>query len=142
MTKPRKMDAGGAKRSLGADPAAVRQRVEALERVLERSFVLPGTNRPVGLDAVLGLVPVVGDTISAALGLYLVWEARNLGMSRFQLARMFGNVGFDWLVGLVPVAGDAFDFVFRSNSRNLKIILRHLDRHHPSTRTIEINEKV
>lgn len=122
---------------LGRDPASIRRRLEALERVLERAIVVPGTGRAVGIDAVLGLIPVAGDTLSAAIGLYLVWEGRNLGMNRFQLARMFGRVGFDWLVGLVPVAGDVFDFVYRSNSKNLKSILRHLDRHHPGTRVIE-----
>lgn len=122
---------------LGNDPAAIRQRVETLERVLERSFTLPGINRQVGLDAIVGLVPVAGDLVSAAVGLYLVWEARNLGMSKFQLARMTANVGVDSLVGAIPIAGDLFDFVFRSNSRNLKIIRRHLDKHHPHTRVIE-----
>lgn len=122
---------------LGRDPAAVRQRVEAMERVLERAFTVPGINRKVGLDAVVGLVPVAGDVVSAALGLYLVWEARNLGMSKWQLARMTANVGFDTAVGAIPFAGDLFDFVFRSNSRNLKIVRRHLDKHHPETRVIE-----
>lgn len=122
---------------LGNDPMAIRQRVEALERVLERSFTVPGTNRPIGLDAVVGLVPVAGDVIAAALGLYLVWEARNLGMSKFRLARMLANVGFDTAVGAIPVAGDLFDFIFRSNSRNLKMIRAHLDKHHPHTRIIE-----
>lgn len=122
---------------LGTDPESVRRRVEALEKLLERAFVIPGLNRPVGLDAIAGLIPVAGDTITAALGIYLVWEARNLGMSRLQLLRMTGNVGFDWLVGLVPFAGDVLDFVFRSNSRNLKMIRRHLDRHHPATRILE-----
>jgi hypothetical protein len=122
---------------LGGDPASVRRRVEALERVLERSFVIPGLRRQVGLDAVVGLIPVAGDAVAAVMGLYLVWEARNLGMSRWQLARMTANVGFDTLVGAVPVAGDLFDFLFRSNSRNLKIIRKHLDKHHPHTRVIE-----
>jgi len=122
---------------MGSDPASVRLRVEAMEKVLERSFTLPGVNRPVGLDAVVGLVPVAGDLIAAALGLYLVWEARNLGMSRFKLARMVANVGFDTMVGAVPVVGDVFDFLFRSNTRNLKMIHRHLDKHHPHTRIIE-----
>lgn len=122
---------------LGSDPASVRQRIEALEKVLERSFTLPGTRQPIGLDAIVGLVPVAGDVVSAALGLYLVWEARNLGMSKFRLARMLANVGFDTAVGAIPVAGDVFDFVFRSNSRNLKMIRRHLDKHHPHTRVIE-----
>jgi hypothetical protein len=121
----------------GNDPAAIRARVETLERVLERSFTVPGINRQIGLDAIVGLVPVAGDLVSAAVGLYLVWEARNLGMSKFQLARMTANVGFDSLVGAIPVAGDLFDFVFRSNSRNLKLIRRHLDKHHPQTRVID-----
>jgi len=122
---------------MGKEPAAIRQRVEALERVLERSFTVPGLNRSVGLDAIVGLVPVAGDLISAAMGMYLVWEARNLGMSKFQLARMTANVGFDTLVGAVPVAGDVFDFMFRSNTRNLKLIRRHLDKHHPHTKVID-----
>jgi hypothetical protein len=122
---------------LGNDPAAIRQRVESLEKVLERSFTIPGTKQPVGLDAIVGLVPVAGDVIGAALGLYLVWEARNLGMSKFKLARMLANVGFDTAVGAIPLAGDVLDFVFRSNSRNLKMIRRHLDKHHPHTRIIE-----
>ena len=122
---------------LGRDPLSVRRRIEALEQVLERAFVIPGINRPVGLDAIAGLVPVAGDIVAAGLGLYLVWEARNLGMSKFQLARMIGNVGFDTLVGAVPVAGDLFDFLFRSNTRNLRIVRKHLDRHHPATRIVE-----
>ena len=122
---------------LGTDPASVRRRIEALEQLFERSFVIPGINRPIGLDAIVGLLPVAGDTIMALAGLYLVWEARNLGMSKWQMARMTGNVAFDWLLGSVPVAGDVFDFLFRSSSRNLRIIRRHLDRHHPSTRIIE-----
>ncbi len=80
---------------LGTDPASVRRRIEALEKLLERAFVIPGINRPVGLDAVVGLLPVAGDTIAALMGLYLVWEARNIGMSKWQLARMLGSVGTD-----------------------------------------------
>jgi hypothetical protein len=122
---------------LGNDPIAIRQRVEAMEKVLEGAFTVPGTTKSFGLDAIVGLVPVAGDVISAALGLYIVWEARNLGMSKFRLARMIANVGFDTAVGAIPVAGDVFDFLFRSNSRNLKMILQHLDKHHPHTRVIE-----
>jgi len=115
----------------GRDPAAVRQRIEAMEHLLERSFVVPGINRPVGLDAIAGLIPVVGDILAAALGAYIVWEANNLGLPRWKLWRMAGNVAFDTAIGAIPVAGDVFDFLFRSNTRNLKIVKRHLDRHHP-----------
>jgi hypothetical protein len=122
---------------LGTDPASVRQRVEAMERILERLFVIPGTKRQVGLDVILDLVPVVGDLAAAALGAYIVWEAKNLGMSKTQIARMAGNVGFDWLLGLIPWVGAIPDFFFRSNTRNLRIIKRHLDKHHASTATVE-----
>lgn len=122
---------------MGKDPHSVRQRVEALEQLLERSFHIPGTKIPFGLDSVVGLVPVLGDVVTAAMGAYMVWEARNLGMSKWQLLRMSANVGIDTALGAVPLLGDAFDFLWRSNSKNLRIIKRHLDKHHPGTRVIE-----
>lgn len=131
--RPRRL---GPEMPLGNDPGSVRRRVEALEQLLERSIRVPVLGR-VGLDGILGILPVGGDIISAIMGLYLVWEGRNLGMSRWQLARMVGNVGFDAALGAVPLAGDLADFVFRSNSRNLRILRRHLDRHHPETRVLE-----
>ena len=123
--------------SLGTDAQSVRQRVEALEKIMERLFVIPGTNRAVGLDVILDLVPVVGSTAGAVIGAYMAWEARNLGMSKTAMARMAGNVGVDWLLGLIPWIGAVPDFFFRSNSRNLRIIKRHLDKHHPSGATVE-----
>ena len=122
---------------IGRDPASVRRRVEAMEKLLERMFVVPGINRPIGLDVVLDLVPVAGDVIAAALGAWMVWEARNLGMPKWQIARMGGNVGFDFLLGAIPLIGAIPDFFFRSNSRNLKIIRKWLDKHHPASRMIE-----
>ncbi|MGE4321536.1 MAG: DUF4112 domain-containing protein [Sphingobium sp.] len=123
--------------SIGRDPAAIRRRIEMMEALLERMFVIPGTKQRVGLDSLAGLVPVVGDIVTAVMGAWIVWEARNLGMSKWQIARMAGNVGIDTLIGAIPFAGDLFDFLYRSNSRNLRIIRRHLDRHHPATATIE-----
>ena len=121
----------------GRDAASVRRRLEAMEMLLERAFVLPGTNFRVGLDAIVGLVPVLGDLVTTAMGAWLVWEARNLGMSRFHLMRMAGNVAVDTAIGAVPLVGDLFDLAFRSNSRNLRILKRWLDKHHPETATLE-----
>lgn len=118
-------------------PAAVRARIEAIEVILERSFRIPGINYRIGLDAIIGLLPVGGDIIAGIMSAYMIWEARNLGMSRLQMLHMAGNTLFDTTLGAVPLLGDALDFVFRSNTRNLRIIKRHLDRHHPSTVTIE-----
>ena len=108
--------------NIDRDPRAVRARVEALEILLERSFHVPGTKIPVGLDTVIGLVPVLGDLITAAMGAYMVWEARNLGMSKWALTRMTANVGIDTVLGMVPLLGDIFDFMWKSNSMNLRII--------------------
>jgi len=137
MQQATRMDSLAGGLPMGSDPASVLRRVELLERLLERSFVIPGVNRPVGLDAIAGLVPVAGDALTAVMGIYLIWEARNLKMSRWQMVRMSGNVAVDTLLGMVPFAGDLFDFVFRSNSRNLKIIRRHIERHHPHLRVID-----
>ena len=122
---------------MGSDPHSVRARVEAMEKLLERAFHIPGTKIPFGLDTVVGLVPVLGDVVTAAMGAYIVWEARNLGMSKWQLIRMAAKVGVDTAIGAVPLLGDVFDLVWRSNSKNLRIIKKHLDKHHPGTRIIE-----
>ena len=122
---------------VGRDVESVRKRIEAMEHLLEGLFRIPGTNQKIGLDVILDLIPVGGDAIGALMGAWIVWEARNLGMSKMQIARMSGNVGLDFLLGLVPVVGAIPDFLFRSNTRNLKMIRRHLDKQHPATAIID-----
>ena len=122
----------------GSDPQSVRSRVESMERLLERAFTIPGTSRQIGLDVVLDLVPFAGSTAAAILGAYMAWEARNLGMSKWQMTRMAGNIGLDWLFSLIPWVGAIPDFFFRSNTRNIRMIKRHLDKHHAGSATIEI----
>ncbi|MBA2771769.1 MAG: DUF4112 domain-containing protein [Sphingomonas sp.] len=124
-------------RGLDTDPQSVRARVEVLERVMERLVVVPGLNRPVGLDVILDFVPFAGPTAAAAIGAYLAFEARNLGMSKMQMARMGGNIGIDWLLGMIPIVGAIPDYFFRSNTRNLRIIKRHLDKHYPGGATVD-----
>jgi len=121
----------------GTDAASVRARVTAMEKLLERSFVIPGVNMPIGLDALVGLVPVLGEIVTTAMGAYVIWEARNLGLPKWKLARMGLNVLFDTAIGAIPLVGDAADVLFRSNTKNLRIILKHIDKHHPETRVIE-----
>jgi hypothetical protein len=130
-------DAVASRLPIGRDPASVRRRLEAMEKLLERMFVIPGINRPIGLDVILDVLPVAGDLIGTALGAWMVWEARNLGMPKWQIARMAGNVGVDTLLGAIPWVGAIPDFFFRSNSRNMRIIRKWLDKHHPASRTIE-----
>jgi len=141
MVKPSAADFDAITRTIGlggSDAAAVRKRVEAMEKLLEGLFTIPGTNRKVGLDVILDFIPVGGSVIAAIMGSWLAWEARNLGMPKHAYVRMAGNIGFDALLGAIPFVGAIPDFFFRSNTRNLKIIKKHLDRHHPSTAVIDI----
>lgn len=121
----------------GRDPASVRRRIEAMEKLLEGIITIPGTNQRVGLDVILDLIPVGGSVIAAAMGSWMAWEARNLGMPKNAIVRMAGNIGVDALLGAIPLIGAVPDLFFRSNTRNLKIIKKHLDKHHPGTVIIE-----
>jgi uncharacterized protein DUF4112 len=103
-------------------------RLDALAKLLDVAFILPGTNIRYGIDGLIGLVPVVGDIITTAISLWLVREARALGAPWHLTARMLGNVALDGVVGLVPLAGDAFDVMFRANVRNVRLLRRWMDK--------------
>jgi len=103
------------------------KRLEAMARLLDVAFILPGTNIRYGIDGIIGLVPVIGDIVSTALSLWLVREARALGAPWHVTARMLGNVAFQGVVGTVPLAGDAIDVLFRANMRNARLLRRWLE---------------
>ena len=103
-----------------------RERLIVLSRLMDSAVDLPMLRTTVGLDALLGLLPVVGDLVSAGIGLYLVREARILGASRTLRARMIGNLLADVAIGALPVAGDIADLYFRAHRRNLKLLQREL----------------
>ena len=104
------------------------KRLEAMAKLLDVAFILPGTNIRYGIDGIIGLIPVVGDIIATALSLWVVREARALGAPWHVTARMLGNVAVDGVVGIVPFAGDAFDVMFRANMRNVRLLRRWLDK--------------
>jgi len=103
-------------------------RLEALSKLLDVAFTLPGTNIRYGIDGLIGLIPVVGDIITTAISLWLVQEARALGAPWHVTARMLGNVALDGVVGIVPLAGDAFDVMFRANVRNVRLLRRWMEK--------------
>jgi hypothetical protein len=103
-------------------------RLDAIAKLLDIAFVLPGTRIRYGVDGIIGLIPVVGDIIATALSLWLVREARALGAPWHITARMLTNVAIQGVVGTVPVAGDAFDVLFRANIRNVRMLRRWMDR--------------
>jgi Domain of unknown function (DUF4112) len=104
------------------------KRLDAVARLLDIAFILPGTKIRYGIDGIIGLIPVVGDILATALSLWLVREARALGAPWHVTARMLGNVAIQGVVGVVPVAGDAFDVLFRANMRNARMLRRWMDR--------------
>lgn len=101
-------------------------RLEALARIMDSAFQIPGTNIRMGVDALLGLLPGIGDAISATISSYLIWEAKRLGASKILLARMAGNVAIDTVVGAIPLAGDIFDVAYKSNMKNITLLKRHV----------------
>ena len=103
-------------------------RLDALAKLLDVAFILPGTNIRYGIDGIIGLIPVIGDLFATAFSLWLVREARALGAPWHVVARMLGNVTVDGVVGLVPFAGDAFDVLFRANMRNVRLLQRWMDK--------------
>lgn len=108
-------------------------RLKKLEQRLDRQFSLFGVQ--FGLDGIIGLVPVVGDIFTGAMGLYLILEARRLGAKRWTMARMLTNWALDFGLGAIPVVGDFFDIAFKSNSKNLRLLIADLEK-----RAVELRE--
>ncbi len=104
------------------------ERLRTLSRLLDNAFVIPGTKYRIGLDAIVGLVPGIGDAISAVFSLYIVFQAARMGVPRATLVRMLVNVGVDTVIGEIPLLGDLFDVGFKSNMRNLSLIEQHVQR--------------
>jgi hypothetical protein len=103
-------------------------RLDAIAKLLDVAFILPGNNIRYGIDGLIGLIPVIGDLITTAISLWLVREARALGAPWHITARMLANVAVDGVVGMVPLAGDAFDVMFRANVRNVRMLKRWMDK--------------
>ena len=111
-----------------AEVQAAVARITAIAKLMDSLFAIPGTRIRLGLDALIGLVPVVGDLLSQAVAMYLIWEAKQLGVSKLTLWRMLANSLIDTAIGAVPLVGDAFDVAFRANMKNLRLLQRHLEK--------------
>lgn len=118
------------KHNLPIERLARLRRMRGLARLMDTALRIPGTRVSLGADSVLGLVPGIGDFAAAAVSLVIVNEARRLGVPNDKLVRMLFNVGFDTVAGSVPVLGDVFDVYFKSNHRNLQLVLDHFGLDH------------
>ncbi len=104
------------------------RRMQIVANLLDSAFVIPGTKQRVGIDAIIGLVPGLGDIATTVLSSYIIWEARNLGVSKFAISRMAANLAVHAAVGSIPLVGDIFDAFFRVNQRNMRIVRAQLER--------------
>ena len=100
-------------------------KLEQLADLMDNRFVIPGTDIRVGLDAILGLIPGIGDTASLAVSGYIVHKARKAGVHPWLLSRMTWNIFIDWLIGLVPLVGDIFDVSIKANKKNVELLRAH-----------------
>ena len=103
-------------------------RLDRLARLLDTAISIPGTKIRFGADAIVGLVPGIGDAVTTGLSAYIVYEAHRLGVPRPLLARMVANVAADGLLGAVPIVGDVFDVMWKANRRNLRLLREHFER--------------
>lgn len=107
-------------------PDSRANRMRVLAKLLDNSIAIPGTGWKIGFDPIIGLIPGIGDLIGAVLSGYIVLEAARADASAFTLARMVVNVGIDTLLGAVPALGDLFDAAWKSNTKNVALLERHL----------------
>ena len=120
--------AEGPRSARAFDHGAEIERLDRLARLLDARFGIPGTRFSFGLDAIVGLIPGIGDALTLAPQAYLVWRARQLGAPKRVMARMALNTGIDTVVGAIPLVGDIFDVTFKANLRNVKLLRDHLER--------------
>jgi hypothetical protein len=114
-------------------PAEARiARLRRLAWLIDGAFRLPGSRFRFGLNSVIGLAPAAGDALLTAISLYIVYEARQLGLPKLKLARMLKNVAIEAAAGAVPVLGDLFDVAFKANLRNLAILEEHFGIRSPA----------
>lgn len=110
------------------DTATRLRRLQALARMLDTAFEIPGIPIRFGVDSLVGLIPVAGDVATTAISAYIVREAHQLGVPKHKLARMLFNMGLDLCIGAVPLVGDLFDIAWKSNKRNVAILIKDIEQ--------------
>jgi len=109
------------------------ENLEYLAALLDDAFRIPGTNLRFGLDAIIGLVPAIGDMLSSFASFIIIFAAWQRGLPQVTLARMVVNVAVDTIVGTVPIAGDMFDVAWKANRMNMRLLQRDAERRHRQT---------
>ena len=97
-------------------------RLKTLSHKLDEAITIPGTERKIGIDPIIGLIPGAGDLVGGMLSLYIMHAGISMGASRKDIIRMFGNIALEFIIGCIPIVGDLFDATWKSNQRNVKLI--------------------
>ena len=97
-------------------------RLKRLSHNLDEAITIPGTERKIGIDPIIGLIPGGGDLIGGVLSIYIMHAGIRMGMPRSVIIRMFGNIALEFIIGCIPIIGDLFDAMWKSNQRNVKLI--------------------
>lgn len=103
------------------------EKLQKLSNLMDKAFIIPGTTMRFGVDSIVGLIPVVGDTLTAGVSGYIYSFAKKAGVPWHKRMQMLWNIFLDWLIGLIPFFGDIFDVAFKANSKNVDIIRAHMD---------------
>lgn len=104
------------------------QALEGLAHIMDSAIVIPGTSIRVGIDSLIGLIPGIGDTISALISSYIVQQASKYNLPWHLKLRMAFNIFMDWLIGIVPLIGDLFDIGWKANIRNVELLKKHIEK--------------
>lgn len=116
------------------------KRLDRYASLLDNKFRIPGTRIRFGWDAIIGLIPGLGDTVTLLLSAVILIEARRIGAPKSLLLKMAGNMGLEWLIGLIPILGDMFDVYWKANIRNMDLLKQHLQQQRPDMALPEIPE--
>jgi hypothetical protein len=121
-TSPAYLETGPAPGARSATPD-----LDALARLLDSAFRIPGLNIRVGLDPIIGLIPGIGDIVATLVSLYILAAAQRYGIPRITTLRMGLNIGIDAIIGAIPIVGDLFDLTWKANQRNVALLKRHMN---------------
>lgn len=102
-------------------------KLQKLADLMDSTFIIPGTHIRFGIDSIVGLIPVVGDTLTTAVSWYIYSFAKGAGVPGHKRMLMVWNIFIDWLIGLIPLFGDIFDVAFKANRKNVRIIMKHVE---------------
>ena len=111
-----------------AEQQAILKRLDTFSRFTDSSVPIPFTSFRIGTEAIIGILPIIGDAVGLLLSSYVLFEAHRAGASRWVKLRILANMGIDFLGGLIPLAGDVFDAFFKANTRNTRLLREHLQK--------------